>query len=255
MNEAGARNKAKHILEQACITKPNELSLEELILFLDGPEIVFEDMVEYEGKFMSLGNSSIIKVNSKIKNEGRKRFTLAHELGHFILHRNKGFINCKINDLFDWYGRKQIETEANYFASEILMPTEIFNRLTKGKRFSLNLLKELADSFNTSLTSTAIRFVQEGYDPIFLICSKDQKILWKQVNKDFNFFIDFKNLKEIPNTSVTFEKISKGIQYDDSQEINPMDWLIEDKNNEFKFFEDSIDLEYYGYTLTFISVR
>ncbi len=255
MSESRARNEAINIIKKASITKPNELTLEELILFLDGPEVVYEDINEYEGKFMSSGNSSIIKINNKIKTEGRKRFTLAHELGHYILHRNKGFINCTISDFLDWYGGKKIETEANYFASEILMPSEIFSRLTKGKRFSLVFLKELANDFNTSLTSTSIKFAQEGYDPILLICSSNQKIIWKQKNKDFNFFVDFKKLIEIPNTSVTYEKKIKGIVYNDSQEIDPVNWFIEDKYNEFKFYEDSIDLEYYGYTLTFISVR
>lgn len=255
MSESKARNEATNILKKACITKPNEIPLEDLILFLDGPEVILEDLNEYEGKFMSFGSSSIIKINDKIKIEGRKRFTLAHELGHFILHKNKGYINCTYNDFLDWYGRKEIETEANYFASELLMPSDIFNNYSKGKKFSVNFLKETANDFNTSLTSTAIRFVQEGYDPIFLICSKDNKILWKQANKDFNFFIDFKKLVKIPNTSVTFEKIYKGITYEDSQEIDPANWLINDKYNKFKFYEDSISIDNYGYTLTFISVR
>ena len=124
-----AKNEAINIVKKAYITKPNELTLEEIILFIEGPQVVFEDLSGCEGKFISIANSSIIKINSKIKNEGRKRFTIAHELGHYILHKNKNYINCTMEDFYDWTGRKQIETEANYFASELLMPSEIVLKL------------------------------------------------------------------------------------------------------------------------------
>lgn len=250
-----AKNEAINIVKKAYITKPNELTLEEIILFIDGPQVVFEDLSGCEGKFISIANSSIIKINSNIKNEGRKRFTLAHELGHYILHRNMNYIKCTIEDFYDWTGRKQIETEANYFASELLMPTDIFFEQTKNKSFSVGFLKEIAQYFDTSFTSTAIKFVECGEDPVFLICSRDGVIQWKKANKNFRFFIDFKNLKKIPQESVTYEITHQLASYSDPQEVDPRYWLIKDEDHEFTFYEDMVNLEMYGYTLTFIFVK
>lgn len=87
----------------------------------------------------------------------RKRFTIAHELGHFLLHRH--LIDDRISDTrayrtsqSDAYrgaaiGSKQ-ETEANRFAANLLMPTSLINRLMADKRPNdpLTLARELGVS-------------------------------------------------------------------------------------------------------------
>lgn len=59
----------------------------------------------------------------------RKRFTFAHEIGHFVhpLHHpaNEGRFECNTSDVFQSYGRESfpdMENEANEFASELLLP-------------------------------------------------------------------------------------------------------------------------------------
>lgn len=56
----------------------------------------------------------IVVLNESLSND-RKRFSLAHELGHIIMHQSFDFILSPIRDL---------EKEAHEFASELLMPTE-----------------------------------------------------------------------------------------------------------------------------------
>ena len=75
------------------------------------------------------------------------------------------------------------------------------------------------------------------------------------MNKNFKFFIDFVNLKKIPQESVTHEVLYQEASYSDAQEIDPRFWLIKNDEKEFSFYEDMINLDMYGYTLTFISVR
>ncbi len=76
------------------------------------------------------GNRVII-INKYMSND-RKRFTLAHELGHIIMHH--GFL---IPDYRD------IEKEANEFASEFLMPSEVIRPSLRNLRFpSLPILKQ-----------------------------------------------------------------------------------------------------------------
>ncbi len=57
----------------------------------------------------------------------RKRFTMAHELGHFVLHRDKLDRLRSISDSIEYQAdgiTEEEEREANAFAAEILMPEE-----------------------------------------------------------------------------------------------------------------------------------
>jgi len=55
----------------------------------------------------------------------RQRFTLAHELGHAVLHSGENLIDYRRN-LEGSNDRKEVE--ANKFAAEVLMPEELFRR-------------------------------------------------------------------------------------------------------------------------------
>jgi hypothetical protein len=52
----------------------------------------------------------------------RDRFTIAHELGHYVLHSRLG----QKSIIVPRYGKNLVETEANYFAGGFLMPKEMF---------------------------------------------------------------------------------------------------------------------------------
>lgn len=60
----------------------------------------------------------------RFTSERRDRFTIAHELGHYFLH----YLYAKAPDekTFARGGRDRAETEANVFASSLLMPAEKF---------------------------------------------------------------------------------------------------------------------------------
>jgi predicted transcriptional regulator len=83
----------------------------------------------------------------------RQKFTLAHELAHFILHRD--LIESGIVD--DTMYRSELgsvyETQANQLAADILMPI----RLIKKWRLIVPDVKELAKKFDVSEQAMAIR--------------------------------------------------------------------------------------------------
>ena len=66
-----------------------------------------------------------IVLNSAIQYEPRKRFTLAHELGHIFISWHSDVTLCVTDNEYSEHNKLDIqEHEANVFASEILMPTE-----------------------------------------------------------------------------------------------------------------------------------
>jgi hypothetical protein len=92
----------------------------------------------------------------------RQRFTVAHELGHFILHRTtQSAFNCDKESIYaGTEGLKQIEREADDFASNLLMPGDLLRNQIAGKHIDFHLLGVLAKEFGVSLEAMCIRFVK-----------------------------------------------------------------------------------------------
>lgn len=100
-----------------------------------------------DGKF-------IVTINAA-HHPNRQRFTLAHELGHFVFHGD--LIEKKaINDdkLYRDNSRDDVnETQANKFAASILMPEKLIKKLING---GINTVPGLANELNVS--EQAMRF-------------------------------------------------------------------------------------------------
>jgi len=99
--------------------------------------------------------------NAKARPE-RKRFTLAHELGHFVLHRDShASFNCDKESIYTGADTlKLIEREADEFASNLLMPGDLLRQRITGKRIDFHLLGELAKEFGVSLEAMCIRLIK-----------------------------------------------------------------------------------------------
>ncbi len=102
-----------------------------------------------------------IFVNPKARPE-RRRFTIAHELGHFILHRtSQPKFLCDKESVYSGIDNlKQIEREADDFASNLLMPGDMLRDRIAGKRIDFHLIGDLAKEFGVSLESMSIRIVK-----------------------------------------------------------------------------------------------
>lgn len=93
---------------------------------------------------------------------GRRRFTLAHELGHFLMHEgdftDNGFETPS----------SSIEREANLFAKELLMPSHLVTQIYKGFKslnIELDIVSELSWAFRVSKESMVIRLSELGLPP------------------------------------------------------------------------------------------
>jgi Zn-dependent peptidase ImmA (M78 family) len=84
----------------------------------------------------------------------RKRFTIAHELAHFIYHQD--LIGDEITDdaLYRSGLSNREEAMANGLAADILMPWHLINREIDN---GLQTIDALADKFEVSFTAMAIR--------------------------------------------------------------------------------------------------
>ena len=162
---------------------PNEVDLEDLAMFR-GVLVTPGGVSGASGRLIRNGNNGIIRYNQKIKQPGKVRFTIAHELGHWELHADKSqFLLCNESDMRD-YGRSPMEIEANIFAAGLLMPTKHFSESANASPPSIETIKRLAGEFNTTLTSTAIRLAETSSRNIQVVWSENGFIKWSYMKKN-----------------------------------------------------------------------
>ena len=103
------------------------------------------------------GESGYYIVADSTEARRRRRFTYAHELAHFLLH--KKFINKSITDnvLFRSRLSNQQEIEANQLAADILMPYEKIDELINQVGPEHATISILADKFDMSPSAMRVR--------------------------------------------------------------------------------------------------
>jgi hypothetical protein len=147
-------------------------------------DVVSDDLPGFEGALYSTEkngkNCWAIIYNSNIVVPGRIRFTLAHELGHYILHRyGEESFECSEDDMLRWDSvEKQIEAEADVFASYLLMPIDDFQRQVRGDQVDLEVLNVCAKRYGVSLTAAVLKWLEFTEQRAVLVMSRDGYILW-----------------------------------------------------------------------------
>ena len=99
-------------------------------------------------------------VLNKNETPERRRFTLAHELGHIILNSNnrKQHRDNILNNQLDIYANDDKEVEANYFAGCILMPRNVFIREFNSIKGDIDYkIQKLAYYFGVSKLAVNVR--------------------------------------------------------------------------------------------------
>jgi Zn-dependent peptidase ImmA (M78 family) len=157
---------------------PSELVLEDLAL-AHGVLVLEAPLDSAEARLLRKGSSGLIRISDRIPEPGRKRFAVAHELGHWFLHAKiSQVLACTSEDMLAKYKGSDAEIEANYFAAELLMPKKMFIQRVGGKRPSVALLKQEAGFFLTTLTATAFRWMELTDEYCAVVFSEGGKIRW-----------------------------------------------------------------------------
>jgi len=135
------------------------------------------------------GTSAAKGVCAKWRAPLGRRFTIAHELGHFLMPSHKGYEHCTAADLremrFDEDHRRR-EAEANRFAAGLLMPRPWFARdMDKLGDADVTHVQILAERYCTSLEATSNRYIDLTNDVCAFVFSKDGVIRYTRPTKTF----------------------------------------------------------------------
>lgn len=107
---------------------------------------------------ISENNSKFRIQYSPFQSEVRRNFSIAHELGHLFLHMlylidNNIWENLPEGSSYKRVGSNEMESQANEFAAELLMPKEVYlEELSRNKYLNCNKynIEPVAKRFNVS---------------------------------------------------------------------------------------------------------
>ena len=134
---------------------------------------IFVDSLEGDlsGFLYRDASHAVIGVNTS-HSTARQNFTIAHELGHLLLHDQEALhvdheFRVRLRSDVSSQGTDEAEQEANYFAASLLMPKEFIERDLAGQEYvdmyDDDLLEGLARKYGVSAQAFAIRLKTLGY--------------------------------------------------------------------------------------------
>lgn len=126
---------------------------------------------------------------------GRRRFTIAHELGHFLITTHKptveGQFLCDKSAFASWNPKEQraalrMEAEANRFAAALLMPpTHVRKLIDQEKYASLSAVLQLADKCEVSKEAASRCFVEYCAENVAILITKNGHLIRSYRGRSF----------------------------------------------------------------------
>jgi hypothetical protein len=173
---------AERMLIDLGISEPDEIDLD-AIAWIRGAVVNYRPLEGCEASIVGSRRRAVISVNSRSMPE-RRRFSLAHELGHWHHHRGR-VLFCGKNDVCN-FGNDAMhpERQADGFASDLILPSYMVDpRLRKMKRLTLAAARELAEEFCTSLTATLFKITVLDRFPMVIVCHNKAERRWFERSK------------------------------------------------------------------------
>jgi Zn-dependent peptidase ImmA (M78 family) len=210
--DAGSPEKLMTLILKAAPDMPIPVPVEQLCKQLNIQEIQALDSEGFEGGLITdpERSSGIILVKDGFRQ--RKRFTISHELGHFLIPHHMpdlpGRFLCSSADIHKLSAKEndrrgRMEVEANRFASLLLMPPPMLRRaLNDCERPDLQHIPKLARYFDVSKEAMARAYAEYHEEAIAIVVTQHEKILRSYRNRLRFPFIQPQHGSSVPSGSI-----------------------------------------------------
>jgi hypothetical protein len=146
------------------------------------------------------------------------------------------------------YKNSPEEVEASVFASELLMNEALFRARMRRTTLEWDTIRGLSDYFQTSLTATAIRYVELSKDPCALVVSRDARIKWFRSSDSFRERFRFAVRSALGEETAAFALAQPGSGLEADTELPMGAWAegIGEGDEDIIATEHSLRFERYG---------
>lgn len=233
------------------VRRPEHIDLE-AIAGARGAHVVYRRLDGCAARLVAAGDRAVISVAID-DNLGRRRFSLGHELAHWIQDTRRTSFKCSSTDIGPQNAEaKSIEADANSFASQLILPDYLVWPWVADRKPSLDLASTMGADFQTSLTASALKLLQRTKIPIAITCHDQRRLKWSRRSR--NFSTDFYILNELHQDTIAFEMVfgaTKGLSRPKRESASR--WISGPGTYRMEVWSQSIKLPE-GLVLTMLSV-
>lgn len=198
------------------------------------------------------GAGGIIAIGGGLGGFSRRRFTIAHEIGHYVLDHESTV--CLSSDLQLWNSSIAAQEQAaNRFAAELLLPAIHFAPIVVDRGVSIETANYIKNSFNTSLTTAAFRCAELSFETCAVVYIVDGIVKNYLPSKSWSYRI-FTGCP-VSKSTMAAKLLENRSGLTRCGRVNAMAWADGSKLVDFgaEFFEDSIHLRRYNTILTLLT--
>ncbi len=228
------------ILKTLGMYEPEDIDLE-LIAYSLGAELKKEPLDNCEGNIIGTESKAIITLNESAHPK-KQRFSLGHELGHWVNDRGKNLTyRCNANDMRQRSARKNDykqnkEVRANQFSAELIMPSFIVQPHIEDRDINLGTVDFVSNLFNASRTSAAIRLVEISKLPCMIVC-------WNRQGKR-NWFTRNEIVPEEVWPHKCIFNINDSFSPSDGKEVDADKWISTQGSEDYAVIESVFSNSY-----------
>jgi len=204
-----------------------------------GASIRYKPLTGCEARIIGYHDRAIITINAVAK-RGRQRFSGGHELGHWMCDRGQIAFQCDYACYVRGWWAANPESRANRFASDLLLPLSMFQPRSHGLPVTFATVRKLADLFEMSLTSTAIRLVEHGGLPAMLVCNSPEKREWFVASSEVKGRLW--PLARPAQMTLAFSLLKEGTRRTEPKDVRCDYWINHPRADRYWIKEDSFRL-------------
>lgn len=229
--------RAEALISELGISVPQEIDVEAIAMD-SGIEVQYASLSGCEASLVGFEDRAIATINP-CGVRGRERFSIAHEVGHWHLHRGRSF-QCRVDDAdLNLASDRAVEKEADTFAAHLLMPQPIFSPLVDqiGKP-TFRQLGELAATFETSLMATALRLTNINTLPSIVASYTLGGRRWSLPAADIpkRWFMK----QELDDESLTYDLLNQGKEVRHLAKTPADAWFQNDDAGKYEVIEQCV---------------
>jgi len=193
-----------------------------------GVDVVSGHLRDATARIFRVGARATIRVSDQIVQPGRRRFSIAHELGHFVLGHElprereiTAFVSraCERRRTAE----EDPEREADVFSTAYLTPEAMVRPYCEVSPVSLHCVRAIAARFRSSPVASALRFVELTSERCAVVYCERGEVKWAKHGATF-FGVIPKRMRLSPE-SIAYDFFRHGAVDDRAQPVPADAWI------------------------------
>lgn len=238
------------------------IPVEELARELDITDIKSLDSEGFVGALITDRDKSsgVVLVKDNLHPQ-RRRFTIGHELGHFLcpthIPTNNANFYCTAEDMRLQQARRSnaaelMEVQANRFSANLLMPPKLFRAKIPIKEDpNIQHILDLSILFDTSKETTTRRYIDLHRDTCAAVFSKQHKLRYCCRRSEFPY-LNLKTNASLPHHCISSRITLEPGQLTEPEEVDPYLWLDDRQAKKVDYLSEQVFVQSDGYRITLL---